>query len=316
MPTPCFVGIDTSNYTTSVAIALADGTIVANLKRPLPVKEGERGLRQSDAVFAHVRNLPSIMNEAKAILSDYEPIAVGVSSRPRDAEGSYMPCFLTGEAAGASFAAARSLQYYTFSHQSGHVMAAAYSSGSLDSLLSAPFGAFHVSGGTTDVLYVEPNGCDLRITTVGETADINAGQLIDRVGVRMGLKFPCGPRLEALANENTEKVPRPRIHVKNCTCNLSGAENLAVKLYEETGDPALVSAYVLETIGETLSALTSELLLRYPGLPLLYAGGVMSNRILQNKLASRFKAYFSEPQFSADNAAGIALLTRLRHLSA
>lgn len=315
MSIPCYVGIDTSNYTTSVAIASLDGRIVANLKRPLPVKEGERGLRQSDAVFSHVRNLPSIMNEAKQFFSEYEPIAVGVSNRPRDVEGSYMPCFLSGEAAAASFAAARSIPCYTFSHQAGHVMAAAYSSGSLLSLLSAPFGAFHVSGGTTDVLHVLPNGSDLKITTVGETADINAGQLIDRVGVHMGLKFPCGPQIEALAEANTEKVPRPRIHVKNCVCNLSGAENLAVKLYRETQNASLVSAYVLETVGETLSVLTLELLKLYPDIPLLYAGGVMSNRILQKKLGERFTAYFSEPQFSADNAAGIALLTKSRHTS-
>ena len=183
----------------------------------------------------------------------------------------------------------------------------------MDELLSAPFGAFHVSGGTTEVLYVVPNETDFQITLVGETADINAGQLIDRVGVHMGLKFPCGVAMEQLAAANEKKIPKPRIHVKNAVCNLSGAENLAVKLYSETGDPALVSAYVLETIGETLSRMTEDLLSRYPCLPLLYAGGVMSNRILQAKLGARFSAYFSEPQYSADNAAGIALLTKLRH---
>ena len=315
MPTPCYVGIDTSNYTTSVAIAHEDGRIIASLKRPLPVKEGERGLRQSDAVFSHVRNLPLIMDEIKELLAEYEPIAVGVSTRPRDAEGSYMPCFLSGEAAASAFSTALRIPLYTFSHQSGHVIAAAYSSGHLDSLLSAPFGAFHVSGGTTDVLYVEPCGSNLKITTVGGTADINAGQLIDRVGVRMELSFPCGPQMETLAASNEKKTPRPRIHVKNCSCNLSGVENLATRLYEETGDAALVSAYVLETIGETLSALTTALLRLYPDVPLLYAGGVMSNRFLQKTLGARFTAYFSEPRFSADNAAGIALLARLRHLT-
>lgn len=315
MSLPCYIGIDTSNYTTSVAIASADGKILANLKSPLPVKEGERGLRQSDAVFSHVRNLPSLMKEAEQLLIGYDPIAIGVSVRPRDAENSYMPCFLAGESAASAIAAALHVPYYTFSHQNGHVMAAAYSSGYSDVLLTAPFGAFHVSGGTTEVLYVEPEGYDFKITLVGETADINAGQLIDRVGVHMGLKFPCGVELERLARENTKKIPRPRIHVKDCVCNLSGAENLSVKLYSETNDKPLVSAYVLETVGETLSALTEELLTRYANLPLLYAGGVMSNRILQEKLGNRFEAHFSEPQFSADNAAGIALLARRRHLS-
>lgn len=315
MSLPCYVGIDTSNYTTSVAIASADGKILANLKSPLPVKDGERGLRQSDAVFSHVRNLPTLMKEAEKLLVGYTPLSVGVSVRPRNAENSYMPCFLAGEAAATAMAAALHIPCYTFSHQNGHVMAAAYSSEHTDELLSAPFGAFHVSGGTTEVLYVEPEGCDFRITLVGETADINAGQLIDRVGVHMGLRFPCGVEMERLARENAKKIPRPRICVKDCICNLSGAENLSVKLYADTKDASLVSAYVLETVGETLSALTENLLTRYPGLPLLYAGGVMSNRILQKKLSKYHNVYFSEPQFSADNAAGIALLTRRRHLA-
>ncbi|MBO5270601.1 MAG: peptidase M22, partial [Clostridia bacterium] len=272
----------------------------------------ERGLRQSDAVFSHVRNLPGLMERAEAVLRDCTPMAIGVSVRPRDAEGSYMPCFLAGQAAASSMAAALHIPPYTFSHQNGHVMAAAYSSGSKE-LLSAPFGAFHVSGGTTEVLYVVPEERDFRIEMIGETADINAGQLIDRVGVHMGLAFPCGMEMERLAGTNDKKIPKPRIHVKDCVCNLSGAENLAVKLYNDTNDAALVSAYVLETVGETLSKMTDDLLTRYPDLPLLYAGGVMSNRILQKKLGARFHAYFSEPQFSADNAAGIALLTKQRH---
>lgn len=315
MSFPCYIGIDTSNYTTSIAIASAEGNILANLKAPLPVKSGERGLRQSDAVFSHVRNLPLLMKQAEPLLRKLTPLAVGVSVRPRDAKDSYMPCFLAGEAAAESMTAALHVPCYPFSHQNGHVMAAAYSSGRAAMLLQAPFGAFHVSGGTTEVLYVEPASCDFRITLVGETADINAGQLIDRVGVQMGLSFPCGAAMEKLANENTKKIPRTRIHVKDCVCNLSGIENLAVKLYKDTGDASLVSAYVLETIGETLTELTEGLLARYPKLPLLYAGGVMSNRILQKKLGSRFNACFSEPQFSADNAAGIALLCRQRHLA-
>ena len=309
----CYIGIDTSNYTTSVAIASSEGEIIANLKAPLPVKSGERGLRQSDAVFSHVRNLPALMEQAEALLRGYTVLSVGVSSRPRDAEGSYMPCFLSGVAAASAIAATHHVPLYEFAHQDGHIMAAAYSSGNAETLLKAPFGAFHVSGGTTEMLYVKPNNQGFCVELVGETADINAGQLIDRVGVFMGLKFPCGPEMEKLALANKKKVPKPRIHVKDGRCNLSGAENLAVRLYEETGDPALVSAYVLKTIAETLSAMTETLLDRFPSLPLLYAGGVMCNRILQNTLGERFCASFSEPQYSADNAAGIALLTQRRH---
>ena len=156
----CYIGFDTSNYTTSAAICTEDGRIIANCKRPLPVKEGERGLRQSDAVFAHVRNLPSLTEELGRVLAEegLPPLAVGVSTRPRDAEGSYMPCFLAGRAAAGAFAAARDLPIYEFSHQNGHIMAALYSSGEAERLAQAPFLAFHVSGGTTEALLVTPKG--------------------------------------------------------------------------------------------------------------------------------------------------------------
>lgn len=310
----CYIGIDTSNYTTSLAVVSECGEVIANLKEPLPVRAGERGLRQSDAVFHHTRNFPVLIARAAAYLKEYRPIAIGVSTRPRDEENSYMPCFLSGRAVASAMAAVNNLPVYEFSHQNGHIMAAVHSSGAEDVLLSAPFGAFHVSGGTSEVLYVDPMSVDFRVTLVGETADINAGQLIDRVGVRMGLPFPCGPEIERLAMQNTKKIPRPRIHVKDCVCNLSGAENLSAKLYEETNDKALVSAYVLETVEKTLQGMTEDLLRRYPDLPVLYAGGVMSNRILQGALGKRRNTYFSEPQFSADNAAGIALLCRRKHL--
>ena len=121
------LGIDTSNYTTSVALMYEDGELIANIKRPLPVKAGERGLRQSDAVFAHIKNLPSAMGEASEHLRGRKPCAVGVSERPRNIDGSYMPCFLSGVAAAESISAASGIPVYRFSHQCGHVMAALYS---------------------------------------------------------------------------------------------------------------------------------------------------------------------------------------------
>lgn len=309
--TDCFVGIDTSNYTTSAAVCTIDGEIVANIKRPLFVKEGECGLRQSDAVFAHVKNLPDVMQELSAVLrSGYRPVALGVSARPRNVDGSYMPCFLSGCAAAEAFATAADLPIFRFSHQDGHVMAAAYSSGAAERLLQAPFAAFHVSGGTTEVLLVTPQNCGFFIELLACTADINAGQAIDRVGVMLGLRFPCGKELEALALKNTGKLPKPRICVRDGNCNLSGLQNLAQKLWEESGDAAFVAAYTLEFVGATLAEMTAQLDKKMPGLPILYAGGVMSNRRLQALLSNRPNTYFAEPQFSSDNAAGIALLCK------
>ena len=314
MKEACFVGFDTSNYTTSAAVCTYDGRIVANIKAPLPVKAGECGLRQSDAVFAHVRNLPEVTDQLKEALHPYRVLAVGCSTRPRSVDGSYMPCFLAGRAAADSFAAALDLPVYESSHQDGHVMAAAYSSGALEKLMAAPFAAFHVSGGTTEVLHVTPNENGFEITLIGETEDLNAGQAIDRVGVMMGLQFPCGKEMEALAARYTGKLPKPRVCVRDGNCNLSGLQNLAEKLWGETNDSSFVSAYVFSFVAETLKRMTAAIDEKYPALPIVYAGGVMSNRYLQGVLSTRSNTYFAEPPFSADNAAGVALLCRNQFL--
>ncbi|MBQ7334989.1 MAG: hypothetical protein IJW92_00750 [Clostridia bacterium] len=313
--TECFVGIDTSNYTTSAAVCTVDGHILANIKAPLPVKNGECGLRQSDAVFAHVKNMPAVMEQLRAVLGGCRVLAVGCSVRPRNLEDSYMPCFLAGRAAAESFAAALQVPVLEFSHQDGHVMAAAYSSGQSEQLLQRYFAAFHVSGGTTDVLHVTPQKDGFCIKQIGGTEDLNAGQAIDRVGVMMGLQFPCGREMEALTANCSAHLPKPHICVRELRCNLSGLQNLAQKLWEETRDTAIVSAFVFSFVGQTLKTMTDQLDSQYPGIPVVYAGGVMSNRGLQQLLGKRTNTYFAEPAFSADNAAGIALLCRRTFLN-
>ncbi|MBR5615274.1 MAG: peptidase M22 [Clostridia bacterium] len=310
-----YIGIDTSNYTTSLALCDEAGQVTANLKAPLPVKEGERGLRQSDAVFAHVRNLPPLMEQLQALLhpTDAQPprvLGVGYSATPRRAEGSYMPCFRAGEVAAKALCAATGAALVTTSHQEGHVMAALYSADAIAALSDTPFVAFHVSGGTTDMLMVRPSEQGFDIELLGTSLDLHAGQAVDRIGVAMGLSFPCGRELEELAANCTEKVPKPRICVKGMNCHLSGLENLALTLYKDTQDKALVAAYTLDFIADTLIAMSREVRAAYPDIPLLFAGGVMSNRRIQQAIGRKFKAYFAEPAFSADNAAGVALLCR------
>ena len=311
----CYVGVDTSNYTTSVAVCDASGRVVANFKRPLPVKAGQKGLRQSDAVFEHVRNLPFLMEKLRTFLAEgkYRPVAVGVSRTPRDAEGSYMPCFLSGYAAASSFAAATNLPLYGFSHQNGHVMAALYSSGK-EEIAEGQFLAFHVSGGTTEALLCRPSGVAFRVELVGETADINAGQAIDRVGVAMGLAFPAGRELEALASAYSGKIPKHPVTVRDGRCSLSGVENLALKMLSEGRSKEEVAAFVFRFVERTLTAMGEQIMEKHGAMPVLFAGGVMSNRWMRKYLAERFDAAFSEPEFSADNAAGIALLCRKQHL--
>ncbi len=315
MRSPVFVGIDTSNYTTSAAVVSDEGEVLANLKRPLPVRSGECGLRQSDAVFAHIKNLPELMAELRPHLEKCEVLAVGVSATPRPIEGSYMPCFLSGIAAAEAFGAAACAPVYRFSHQEGHLMAALYSAGAMQ-LTKEPFGAFHVSGGTTEMLLVKPREVGFDIALIGGTADINAGQAIDRAGVMMGLSFPCGREMEALARAYNGPIRQDRISVKGGRCNLSGLQNRAEALWKATADRCAVSAYVFDFIGRTLVALTEDLDRMHPNLPVVYAGGVMSNRILQGMLSKRPDTHFSEPVFSADNAAGTALLARRQFLLA
>ena len=322
----CWVGFDTSNYTTSAAACTADEdgrvTVIANCKAPLPVAEGARGLRQSDAVFAHVKNLPGVICDLRGILEagGYRVAAVGVSATPRDAADSYMPCFLTGIIAAEAFAAGGGTPVYRFSHQSGHIMAALYSSGALaeGKLLTDKFLAFHVSGGTTEAVVAHPVEGGFDVELAGYGADLHAGQVVDRVGVMLGLDFPCGRALEELAVTNTTPLPQIKTSVKDGICHLSGLENQASALWKQTGDKALVAAYTLTTIGKTLRKMTDQLQNRRSEngekpLPVVYAGGVMSNKFIRPILTkgAGWRVYFSEPAFSADNAAGTAILTAL-----
>lgn len=301
------LGIDTSNYTTSVAIISIDGKLIANLKQPLLVKEGERGLRQSDAVFAHTVNIPKLMQKAKEYLEDRDIIAIGVSEKPRNQEGSYMPCFLSGLAVAESLSAALNVPLYRFSHQCGHIMAAIFSSGCFE-LLESEFGAFHISGGTTELVRVKPDAYGFNALLVGGTKDLNAGQVIDRIGVHLGMRFPAGPSLEVEALKNYKKVPKKKISSEDAFVNLSGLENMATKLYSDTGDTSLTAAFVFDYLGRAISEMIDAYTEKYGKGKIVCAGGVMCNSLIKNMLSSKYDVCFAEPAMSADNAVGIAAL--------
>ena len=287
-----------------------DGRLVCNLKRLLPVKEGERGLRQSDAVFAHTVNIPVLMQELSLYLDAYSICAIGVSSTPRNTPGSYMPCFLSGVAVAESLSVALGVPLYKFSHQCGHIMAAIYSSGKSE-LLSEPFGAFHISGGTTELVRAVPCESGFDVELLGGTADLNAGQVIDRIGVHMGLRFPAGPALEEYALKNTAKIPKKKISAAGMTVNLSGLENMAIKLYSDTQDISLTGAFVFDYVARAISSMIDAYTEKYGRGPIVCAGGVMCNSIIKKMLSERYEVYFAEPSMSADNAVGIAALALL-----
>ena len=301
------LGLDTSNYTTSAAVF--DGEGGRNQGRLLEVRPGELGLRQSDALFQHVKHLPEVV---EALLGEGglgTVQAVGASTRPRAVEGSYMPCFLAGASQGQVLSQVLGVPFYAFSHQQGHLAAAAWSAGRLD-LLDRPFLAWHLSGGTTELLRVEPeeDGAAVRAEILGGTSDISAGQLIDRTGVLLGLPFPAGKEVEKLSRQ-AKKREYYKVKVNGLTFSLSGMENKVRQMVQRGEEPAEVAWFAQETVCRVVQACTKAAMEAYPGLPVLCSGGVASNGRLKELLRQNCGALFAQPQFSTDNAMGTAVLT-------
>ncbi len=302
-----YLGIDTSNYTTSLAIYDAETGAVVSQKQLLPVREGEMGLRQSDAVFHHTRQLPEL-TERLCGGSPLDGIAgIGVSCRPMERDGSYMPCFLAGEGMARELSAVWRIPLYPLTHQQGHIAAACLGAG-CTALLDEPFLAFHVSGGTTDALLIHPRGDGgIRCEAVGGSLDLKAGQLVDRVGAMLGLPFPAGPELDKLAAGSTAEF-RIRPSLEGCSCHLSGAENQCRAMAEKGAAPTDTARFCLMHIQAALCGMTDRLREQYGNLPLVFAGGVMSNSLLRADLTARYSAHFAPPSYSADNAMGVAYL--------
>ena len=296
------VGFDTSNYTTS--IAYFTGVDGVNCSQLLPVKPGELGLRQSDAVFHHTKSLPELSGRLfSRVQGDIE--AVGVSTRPRAVEGSYMPCFMVGYSHAKMLSDAYRVPLFEVSHQQGHVAASLWSAGRLD-LMDKPHLAWHLSGGTTEFLLVEPEGKNVKCSRIGGTTDISAGQLIDRTGVMLGLPFPAGKHLDALSGEaqgrEVFKVKCPEMEF-----SLSGVQNKVQQFHK--GDNAETAAYALRCVAFAVRKATENALKAYPGLEVVFSGGVASNSMLRQLTADLHPIYCA-PQYSTDNAMGVAVLTK------
>ena len=296
------LGLDTSNYTTSTA--LFDGADGYQLGRMLDVEAGSLGLRQSDALFQHVKRLPELFDRLRREGRLEDIAAVGASVKPRWVEGSYMPCFLAGETAGRILADTLGVPFFPCAHQQGHIAAVAWGAGRLE-MLDKPLLAWHLSGGTTELLYVEPDGTGVLPQKIGGTSDISAGQLIDRTGVALGLDFPAGRALDTLS-----RTGRPdrgfAVKISNFTFSFSGMENKAKDMAAAGGPAADVARFIVATVARTIRRVTDQALEQYPGLPVLCSGGVASNSILREVMSD---AVFAPPVCSADNALGVAVLT-------
>ncbi len=297
------LGIDTSNYATSLAVFDATAKeVVCDTKRFLPVKPGELGLRQSDAVFHHTAALPQLLAELKNKAPLTGIGAVGVSEKPRAAAGSYMPCFLAGVSAASAFAAARGVPLVKTTHQQGHAAAALYAAGLPQDTKAL---LFHVSGGTTDLLRHAPDGT---LTLLGTSTDLYAGQAVDRLGVRLGYAFPAGARVSEAALRCVEDIS-PKSAVRGLDCSLSGLENQCKALLDAGRAPEYVCKYCLLCIADTLVRMALSARRQHAGLPVVFAGGVMSSDVIREAVTARLPgAYFVPGRFASDNAIGVAIL--------
>lgn len=302
------LGLDTSCYTTSAALVSTDGRLLAGARRLLSVQQGERGLQQSAALFQHVRALPDMVKEALSQVNNIEIAAVAASTKPRPTEGSYMPVFRAGESEARTAAMLLGVPFFPVSHQQGHVRAALYESG-LDA--SKPFLALHLSGGTTELLLCKAGDLSL----LGGTLDLHAGQLIDRLGVRMGLPFPAGPEMEKLAAKG-KAVGRIGVTIRGRDCCISGAENKAAA-WLDTGELQQedIAAEVFDFLVRTIERMIEQAEADTGCDQALLAGGVASSLLFREMLRRRAarrrlrcKLFFARPELSGDNAVGVALL--------
>ncbi|MBQ3054416.1 MAG: O-sialoglycoprotein endopeptidase [Clostridia bacterium] len=301
------LGIDTSCYTTSVAI-VKDGNIIADERMPLTVEKGERGLRQSDGVFMHIKSLPVLLEK----LGQSHPLkdisAVAVSASPRPEENSYMPVFMAGLTVASSVATALNVPLYKTSHQEGHIMAALESCG--EKVEDTEFISVHISGGTTELLHTKRTKEGFCFSLAGESLDLHAGQLIDRIGVAMGLGFPCGKELDTLALKSKNPISFP-VTMKGSNFHLSGAEAQGlqkISLGEKKED---IAKGILLAVGKSLKKALDEINREASFNIVIMGGGVSASKTIRDYFHSvkcDYKVLFSNPAYSTDNACGVALI--------
>ncbi|MFO7154634.1 MAG: O-sialoglycoprotein endopeptidase [Caldicoprobacter oshimai] len=309
------LGMDTSCYTTSVALVDLDGNVLLNRQIPLEVELGQRGLQQSKALFQHLHRLPDIASEIVRVIDPKNELAaVCATCRPRPVEGSYMPVFMVSHLTGQAFASMLGIPYYSVSHQESHIQAGIFSAGGP---YSQRFLAIHLSGGTSELLKVTDRGTAFEIEIIGATQDLHAGQFVDRVGVAMGLPFPAGAYLEELARKGKDGYVTIPFSVKGLTISFSGPEAHAHRLLAQGIDKEDVAMAVYNCLVNTLERWILNAMdnLDMDTKDVLLVGGVASSAILRQKLVDRLKKrdeairlYFADPLLSRDNAVGTALL--------
>ncbi len=308
------LGIDTSNYKTSIALTNIDGDIVYDKRILLNVDKGKRGLRQQEALFQHINNLPILFDDMFRNFDACDIACVSVSDKPRNISGSYMPAFLAGVSQANVLASSLKCPLYRFSHHDGHVRAASRFTELSD---SKQYVSLHFSGGTTEVLLYK----DGKLSIIGGTKDISFGQLLDRIGTELGLIFPCGEELDNIAydclNQSnlSKKINLPKIKSKSGYINLSGIESAVFRYIDgRTLDKDDLNHLILGVFSRISSAILDmleDIYDEYRINDFLFAGGVSSSKTLRKMLDeadAKLNLVFCEPRLSSDNAIGISLL--------
>ena len=303
------IGFDTSCYTTSCAAVTTEGEVIASCRRLLPVPRGERGLRQSEAVYAHVRQLPELVESLAGAVGEASVAAVCASRTPRDDPQSYMPVFQVGDAHARALAAMLGVPCFVSTHQRGHISAARVDSG----IGPGDMLALHLSGGTTEILSLRGE----ELTLLGGSADLHAGQLVDRTGVALGCGFPAGPELERLAERGKAGAKLPVSMDRDAMqVHISGAES-QVQRWIARGEmpPEDIAREVYDFLARTVCRLVTAAADRTGIRQALIAGGVASSPLLRGMVRVRtarampdMSLYFGRPEYSGDNAVGIALI--------
>lgn len=318
------LGIDTSNYTTSLAITDINGKIITDRRKILTVKQGERGLRQSHALFQHMENLPEMLIALFGDTDRNRIGAVAASGRPRPVEGSYMPVFKAGVNYGKVMAAGLGVPFFEFSHQEGHLEAVRRHSG----LSEEPeYLAYHLSGGTCEILHVKNRS----IGILGGSRDLSFGQVIDRIGVALGMDFPAGQEMDRIALKHRDKLAASdgtnqkagallkTIPIDGLEINLSGLETQCQRELQKGADAEALIFELFRNISTCMCRLTEKAVSETGCDRILFTGGVSASGFIRDEIRRYFNKktpqnrnpmliVFGDPALSSDNAVGVAFL--------
>jgi len=311
-----FLGIDTSNYMTSICFIDEERTILYEGKKLLSVQQGEKGLQQSQAVFQHIKNLPELFKEAN-LNEDFQLVGIAVSQAPRPVDRSYMPVFQVGLSVAESMAATFSIPIYYTTHQEGHIAAGFYSC--IGRPLKNQFLAVHLSGGTSEILSVTRVKGGYQIEQLGGTLDLHAGQLVDRIGVMLGFPFPAGKYIEEVALTITGNFERIPTSVHSMSFHFSGAEAEAKRRIEKGVPSEKIARAIEHQIAITISKAIQNALISGYSKEILVVGGVAQNLYIRKQLIKMIEQvggtlFFSDRAYSGDNAFGVANIALNKHL--